>query len=193
MPAQSLLIPTTRDAFPPRTIKKTGDAAMNKSSSAPLLGDAQRLVDEYCQLLTSLNEMLPLGVPDSLLPAPVAEIRAAIVVLAKSQPASIPEDTNAERLRTAFLASASFLSYEEANDAARLQRAFAQGDRAFIASPRAARCMARAQRIESDTAALAREYDELVVGPKTETDGLLAEVDQFLAEFGRKRVPSPRD
>lgn len=157
---------------------------MEKASAVLPPGDARRLVDEYCQLVNRLSEMLALGIPDSLLPAPVSEIRTVILALARTQPGPLQECATSEKLRSLYVATASFLPYEEANNAVRLHQAFAHGDRAFISSPQATRAMGRARRIESDATRLAQEFDQAVVA--MESGGLLAEIDQFLSDFHHK-------
>jgi hypothetical protein len=83
---------------------------------------------------------------------------------------------------------ANFLTYEEANGAMRLQAAFDRGDRAYIASRAAAQTVARAQRIEQEASALAREFDEFL--KQLDSDSLLSDIDSFLAEFSHKYAPA---
>jgi hypothetical protein len=142
---------------------------------------ARRVVNEYLEVLKGVAPLLTLGAPEILLPAGKDEIRQAIRRLAQSAAAGgLSEAARVETLRNAYLSLASFLAYEEANAAARLQAAFARGDRVFIGSRAAAETMARAQRIEQDAGLLAREFDGFL---KTQVeDELLIEIDQVLAD-----------
>jgi hypothetical protein len=142
---------------------------------------ARQIVQDYQQVLQRISALLTLGAPETLLPAPKDELRQALRMVVRGQSSN---PTALETLRTAYLSLANFLTYEEANSAARLQAAFDRGDRAFIASPVAAQTMARAQGIEQEASALAREFDELV--KQLDSDGLLAEIDCFLSDFSHK-------
>jgi hypothetical protein len=146
---------------------------------------ARQVVQEYQQVLQRITTLLTLGAPETLLPAPKDELRQALCMLVRATVSSRSANpTTLETLRTAYLSLANFLTYEEANGAARLQAAFDRGDRAYIASPAAAQAMARAQGIEQEASALAREFDEFV--KQLDSDGLLLEIDSFLSDFSHK-------
>lgn len=149
----------------------------------------EQLVQEYQQVLQCLSTLLTLGAPETLLPAPRDEIRQALrIVACTTATGGLAGTAVLDRLRTAYQSLASFLPYEEANAAARLQLAFDHGDRTYISSRAAAQTVARAQRIEHEAGELARELDEFL--KHNESDGLLSEIDALLAELDRKFVPS---
>jgi hypothetical protein len=142
---------------------------------------ARQIVQDYQQVLQRISALLTLGAPETLLPAPKDELRQALRMVMRGQSG---DPTVLEALRTAYLSLANFLTYEEANGAARLQAAFNRGDRAYIASPAAAQTMARTQGIEQEASALAREFDDLV--KQLDSADLLAEIDCFDSDFSRK-------
>jgi hypothetical protein len=161
---------------------------MGKAVSVPRRDHAPQLVDEYCQLLTGLSEMLPIGVPDSILPASAVQLREAILSVATSSHGRRTGFSNPEFLRTAYLATASFLPYDQANEAARLHRAFNEGDQTYISSSAAQRALARARAMESEASTLAREFDRAMAADAS--DGLSTEIDTVLAVIGRSRINS---
>jgi hypothetical protein len=158
---------------------------MDKTPKSLTLTQARQIVQEYQQVLQGVVALLTLGAPETLLPASKDEIRQALRRVARATASSASADTTAlDALRTAYLSLANFLSYEEANGATRLQAAFDRGDRTYIASPAAAQTVARAQRIEQEASALAREFDELL--KHFDSDGQSSEIDSFLSEFSHK-------
>jgi hypothetical protein len=154
---------------------------MDKTPKSLTLTQARQIVQEYQQVLQGVVALLTLGAPETLLPASKDEIRQALRRVARAKSG---DPTVLEALRTAYLSLANFLSYEEANGATRLQAAFDRGDRTYIASPAAAQTVARAQRIEQEASALAREFDELL--KHFDSDGQSSEIDSFLSEFSHK-------
>jgi hypothetical protein len=161
---------------------------MDKRPESLSAAQARQIVQEYQQVLYGVAALLTLGAPETLLPAAKDEIRQALRIVARATASDGSTDSMAlDALRTAYLSLASFLTYEEANGAARLQAAFNRGDRAYISSRAAAQTVARAQRIEQEASALAREFDELL--KQLDSDGLLSEIDSFLAEFSHKYAP----
>jgi hypothetical protein len=158
---------------------------MEKRVESPSLATAWRLIGNYQSLLESLTVLLPLGVPDSLLPAAMDEIRQAIRVAAQSLLAAGQDGAmRLGELRSAYQALASFIPYDEANAAARLQAAFSRGDRQLMASPMAQKVVLRAQRIEREAGELGREFDALA--QDRESNALLAEIDNLLASRARR-------
>lgn len=146
---------------------------------------ARQLVQEYQQVLQSVAALLTLGASETLLPAPKDKIRQALRRVAQTSTMSGLADPAAlDSLRAAYLSLANFLTYEEANAATRLQAAFDRGDRTYISSPMAAQTMDRAQRIEQEACALAREFDACV--KNDESDGVLSEVDALLSALDQK-------
>ncbi len=149
----------------------------------------EQLVQEYQQVLQSLSTLLTLGAPETLLPASSDEIRQALRIVARATATGgLAGTTELDRLRTAYQSLASFLPYEEANAAARLQVAFDHGNRTYITSRTATQTVARAQRIEQEAGDLAREFDAFL--KHNESDGLLSEIEALLAELDRKFIPA---
>jgi hypothetical protein len=150
---------------------------------------AGKIVQEYQQALQSVATLLTLGAPDTLLPAPKDEIRQAIRNLASAAITGVQVEPMAlDTLRTAYLSLANFITYEEANSAARLQAAFDSGDRTYLASRAATQTVARAQRIEQEAGVLAREFETFL--KHHESDDLLSEIDALLSELDRKFRPA---
>lgn len=144
---------------------------------------AQRLIGEYRQLLQDVGALLPLGVPETLLPADKAVLRAVLQREARSRSGLFGDPAQLETLRNAYLSLASFLTYEEAHAAARLHAACARGDLGFLSSPAAERAMARSRQIEREAGELVHEFDALLAA---EADPLLNEIDGLLADLKRK-------
>jgi hypothetical protein len=162
---------------------------MDKPLKSQTLAQAGPLVQEYQLILQSFFTLLTLGAPETLLPAPSDEIRQALLTVARATAmGGLAGTTELDHLRTAYQSLASFLPYEEANAAARLQVAFDHGNRTYIASRTAAQTVARAQRIEQEAGVLAREFDAFL--KYNESDGLLSEIEALLAELDRKFVPA---
>lgn len=141
------------------------------------------LIDEYRQVLRDVAALLPLGVPETLLPAGKDVLRAALRREAQIRGRQFGDTAHTEALRDAYLSLASFLPYDEANAAACLHAACARGDVTFLSSPAAELAMARARQIEREAGELAREFDALRAPA---ADALLAEIDRFLSDFQRK-------
>ncbi|HJW82285.1 MAG TPA: hypothetical protein VJ396_08570 [Acidiferrobacterales bacterium] len=161
---------------------------MDKTTESRALAQARQIVQEYQQVLQCIAALLALGASETLLPAPKDEIRQALRVVARATSCDGLADPSAlGTLRTAYLSLANFLTYEEANAATRLQAAFDRGDRTYISSRMAAQTMERAQRIEQEAGALAREFDAFV--KDNESDGMLSEIDALLAALDRKFMP----
>lgn len=161
---------------------------MDKILEPLTLTRAGQIVQEYQLVLQSVATLLTLGAPETLLPAPKDEIRQALRRVARATASGgLADPTALHTLRTAYLSLANFLTYEEANGATRLQAAFDRGDRAYIASRAAGQTMARAQLIEQEASALAREFDEHL--NQLDSDGILSEIDSFLSGFGDKYAP----
>jgi hypothetical protein len=162
---------------------------MEKTPESETLAQAGQIVQEYQQVLRGVTTLLTLGAPETLLPAPKDEIRQALRIVVRATATGWLADPAAlDRLRTAYLSLANFVTYEEANAATRLQAAFDHGDRTYISSHAAVQTMARTQRIEQEAGALAREFDEFL--KHIESDGLLSEIDSLLAELDRKFMPT---
>jgi len=162
---------------------------MDKPLVSQAFFQSEQLVQEYRQVLQCLSSLLTLGAPETLLPAPSDEIRQALRAVAHATATDgLTGPTELDNLRTAYQSLASFLPYEEANAAALLQAAFDRGDRTYISSRTAVQTVARAQRIEQEAGALAREFDAFL--EHNESDDLLSEIDALLAELGRKFVPT---
>lgn len=158
---------------------------MQKPIESLDLAQASRITQEYRQILQSVTTLLTLGAPETLLPAPKDKIRQALCMVARGTDTSGPLGLRTlDELRTAYLSLANFLSYEDANAAARLQAAFDRGDRTYISSRAAMQTVARAQRIEQEAVALAKEFDAQL--KQDESDGLLSEIDSLLADLDRK-------
>ncbi len=158
---------------------------MDNARESQALAQAGQLVQEYQQVLQAVAALLTMGASETLLPASKDEIRQALRLVARAtDTGGLADPTALDTLRTAYLSLANFLSYEEANAAARLQAAFDRGDRAYISSRMAAQTMERAQRIEQEASALAREFDAFV--KDNEADGMLLEIDALLSTLGRK-------
>ncbi len=160
---------------------------MENTTESLTLAQASQIVQEYQQVLRTISTLLTLGAPETLLPAPKDEIRQALCLVARTtDTGGLADPTALDTLRTAYLSLASFLSYEEANGAIRLQAAFDRGDRTYISSRAALQTMARAQRIEQEASELARKFD--ADQKHNESDGLLSEIDAFLTDLDRKFV-----
>jgi len=162
--------------------------ALNKP--APLAA-AEQLVAEYTEVLQSIASLLATGVPDTLLPAAREDIRLAIQTVLRHHSAAGLCGTaiDVDSLRNRYLSLASFLPYDEANAAIRLQTAFERGDRAYLATRAAQQAIARSRQIEQDASLLANEFDAML---RTQESGdLLSEIDALLAELDRKFVASP--
>lgn len=158
---------------------------MDMRTTEPSQERASLVVDEYLAVLKDISSLLAIGAPETLLPAPKDEIRLAIHTLAHASIANDLGDTRTvDTLRQACLALANFVTYEEANAAARLRAAFERGDRAFIASSAASQVTRRSQQIELDSRNLAREFDEVIRSDSTGT--LMSELDKLLAEVNGK-------
>jgi len=158
---------------------------MDTTIKTPSLAQSSQLAQDYLQVLQEITALLTLGAPETLLPASKDEIRQALRIVARATATGgLSDPTALDRLRTAYLSLASFLSYEEANAATRLQAAFDRGDRTYIASRSASQTVARAQRIEQEAGVLAREFDAFLL--HKESDGLLAEIDSLLIDLDRK-------
>jgi hypothetical protein len=168
----------------PVTIKKWCTDMDNETDSlAP--AQAARIVLEYQLVLQGITALLTMGAPETMLPAPKVRIQQAIRLAVRTSFNGGNDNTaTLDTLRTAYLSLANFLTYEEANAAARLQAAFDRGDRAYIASPAAARTMARTQGIEQEASALAREFDDFL--KQFDSDGLLSDIDNFLVDFSHR-------
>ena len=168
------------------------DSKAHRPAEPMDLQQARQLVGEYESVLATVSPLLALGAPDSLLPAPPDQLRQAFrtVILAVGGDELAPPTATSE-LRGAYVALASFLPYEEAYAAARLQTAFDSGDRSFIASRQAEKTMARARHIEQDAAGLAQEFDGWLASGHNSND-VLAEIDQLLAGLDH-RFSAPRD
>jgi hypothetical protein len=148
------------------------------------MAQAVSLLNEYKKILADFSSLLTLGAPESLLPAPKATLRHAILTLARAHLLDPTDLTDTDILRNAFVSLATFLPYDEAHTAAQLLAACERGDMKFMASAAAENAMARARRIEQEASALGREFDEWMhaQGPL----GLLSDVDTVLAEFNTK-------
>ena len=165
---------------------------MDKTPESQALAQARQLVQEYQQVLQCVAALLTLGASETLLPAPKDEIRQALRNVARATATDgLADPTALDRLRTAYLSLANFLSYEEANAASRLQAAFDRGDRSYISSRAAMQTVARAQRIEQEAGVLAGEFDAFLA--HNESGALLAEIDALLAELSRKFIPAAND
>lgn len=158
---------------------------MELRATESTLERASQLVDEYLAVLKNIPSLLAVGAPETLLPAPKDEIRLAILALARTSMANdLAETRSVETLRQACMTLANFISYEEANAAARLRAAFERGDIAYISSKAASQVTRRTQQIEQDCRILAREFDEAV---KTDSTGsLMSDLDTLLAEVNGK-------
>jgi len=158
---------------------------MEKVPDSLSLAQACQIAQEYQQVLEDVASLLTLGAPETLLPSPKDVIRQALRIVARHTATSgRTGSTTLDKLRTAYLSLANFLSYEEANAATRLQVAFDRGDRTYISSRAATLTVARAQRIEQEAEGLAREFDEHQ--KHYESDGLLSEIDALLADLDLK-------
>jgi hypothetical protein len=163
---------------------------MNKVPDSLALSLACQIAQEYQQVLQDVAALLTLGAPETLLPSPKDEIRQALRIVARNTATDGRTGSMAlDRLRTAYLSLANFLSYEEANAAARLQAALDRGDRTYICSRAATLTVARAQRIEQEAKLLAQEFD--AHQKHHESDGLLSEIDALLADLDRKFTGVP--
>lgn len=147
--------------------------------------ETSHIIDNYLQVLRTVGDLLAFGVPESLLAHEREEIRRAFRDCVKPTDTGTPNTgVNLGDLRTAYLSLASFLPYEEANAAARLQHAIERGDYAFLSSAAAEAATGISRRIEQEAARLAREFDALL---GESTDPLLAEVEALLSQFERKQ------
>jgi hypothetical protein len=158
---------------------------MTASDQNPDFARAQRLFADYQKVLGEISGLLAYGAPETFLPAGKDEIRQAIRNLAQSVQSGLSVGTpDLDALRSAYVSLAHFLTDDEADAAARLQRAFERGERAFLASRTAEQAMARSRQIERDARPLAEEFNAFL--QPAPLDPLLAEVDALLAELGRK-------
>jgi hypothetical protein len=152
---------------------------------------AEQLLAEYGEVLQSVTPLLATGVPDTLLPATREEICQATHVVLRRHSASgfCGANIDIDTLRNHYLSLASFLPYDEANAAIRLQTAFERGDRAYLTTRAAQQAIARCRQIEHDASMLAKEFDSML---RTQESGdLLSEIDALLAELDRKIVSVP--
>jgi hypothetical protein len=156
----------------------------NKNDSlAP--AQAARIVLEYKLILQGITAQLTLGAAETLLPAPKDTIQQAIRLVVRTSVKGSTDDTaTLDALRTAYLSLANFMTYDEANAAARLQAAFNRGDRTFIASQAAAQTMARTQGIELEASKLAREFDDFL--KSSDSDDLLFDIDNIHTDFSHQ-------
>jgi hypothetical protein len=162
---------------------------MDEPPKSPVqLAAAESLVAEYAEVAQSVTDMLATGVPDTLLPASRDEIRRAFGVVVRHHAAAgcSAGSMNLYSLRNSYLSLASFLPYDEANAAIRLETAFARGDRAYLSTPAAQQAIMRSRQIEQDATVLANEFDGLL--RTHESDELLLEIDTLLAELDRKFI-----
>lgn len=159
--------------------------SMSISEQNPDLARAQRLFADYQKVRGEIYELFAYGAPETFLPAGMDEIRQAIRNLAQSAQSGLSAGgPDLDALRSAYVSLANFLTDAEADAAARLQRAFERGERAFLASRTAEQVMARSRQIELDARLLAEEFNAFL--RPAPLDPLLAEVDVLLAELGRK-------
>jgi len=155
------------------------------------LAKAEQLVADYADLLETVSALLATGAPDTLLPAAREDIRQALRTLLRHHAGGgvCSATIDIDGLRNRYVALASFLPYDEANAAIRLQTAFERGDRAYLSTRAAQHAMARSRQIEQEASQLASEFDAML---RTQESGdLLSEIDALLAELDRKFVPSP--
>jgi len=165
---------------------------MDNTQELQGLAQARQRVQEYQQVLQGVAAWLTLGVSETLLPAPKDEIRQALRLAARATfTGGLTDPTALDTLRAAYLSLANFVTYEEANAATRLQAAFDRGDRTYISSRLAAQAMERAQCIEQEAGALAREFDAYV--KNSESDGMLSEIDTLLSALNRKFMSVSND
>ena len=184
---------------------------MDKPLVSQAFFQSEQLVQEYRQVLQChflLNGVLDFDQGRRVPHADPLLVQQLAILLGREEPGTDAVDADAlggqflratatdgltgptelDNLRTAYQSLASFLPYEEANAAALLQAAFDRGDRTYISSRTAVQTVARAQRIEQEAGALAREFDAFL--EHNESDDLLSEIDALLAELGRKFVPT---
>jgi hypothetical protein len=145
------------------------------------LDEAIALLNEYAGVLGAFRELLLLGAPDSLLPAPKSELRQIIRTIVQARARGAAGATDMALLREAYLSLASFLPYDDAHRAARMHKAYRYGDHKYMASAEGAQVLARARGIESDMSALAKEFDEFIY--PLETTDLLADIDALLGKL----------
>lgn len=154
------------------------------------LATARTIFREYQQMLMGVAHLLAFGVPDALLAHPRDKIRQAILEMARQMTfGSLEAETHFEDLRTAYQSLASFVSYEDANIAARLQHALERNHFAFLATPEAEAARVLSRRIELEATRLTRQFDTWV---SETTDPVLTEVNAVLANFDRKQHSTPR-
>jgi len=155
---------------------------LHESRSKAVTTNVRQLVRAYQEVLRTLADQLPFGVPETLLPAKKDILRRALQKLATAaSPSGWSGPTLVRELRSAYVALANFISTDEAQDAMRLHQALSRGDRSFLDSDVTARVTARARRIETEAAQLGVEFDNLL--SDSEASNLIAEIDTFLAEF----------
>jgi hypothetical protein len=153
--------------------------------------NVRQLVRSYQEILRTLSDQLPFGVPDTLLPAKKDTLRRALQKLATAaSPSGWSGPSLVSELRVAYVSLANFISSTEAQDATRLHIALARGDRSFLDSDVTVRVTARARRIEQEAAQLGAEFDNLL--SDREASNLIAEIDTFLAEF-KPGEPAPKE
>ena len=163
----------------------------HESHSKAVTTNVRQLVRAYQEVLRTLSDQLPFGVPETLLPAKKDILRRALQKLATAaSPSGWSGQTLVSELRSAYVALANFISTTEAQDAMRLHQALSRGDRAFLDSDVTARVTERARRIEQEAAQLGTEFDNLL--SDREASNLIAEIDSFLAEF-TPGSPNPKD
>jgi hypothetical protein len=142
------------------------------------------ILGQYQQVLMSVSHLLPFGAPDTLLPHSRDKIRQAIRDVAyQITLKGLETNIHYEDLRVAYQSLASFVSYEEANIAARLQHALERNQFAFLATAEAESARVLSRQIEREAARLTREFDTWV---SEASDPVLTEVDAMLADFERK-------
>jgi hypothetical protein len=163
----------------------------HESHSKTVTTNVRQLVRAYQEVLRTLADQLPFGVPETLLPAKKDIIRRALKKLATSaSPSGWSGPTLVSELRSAYVALANFISNAEAQEAMRLHQALSRGDRSFLDSDVTARVTARARRIEQEATQLGAEFDHLI--SDRDASNLLAEIDTFLTEFKSTTPASKR-
>jgi hypothetical protein len=149
-----------------------------------VLATPRVIFGQYQQVLMSVSHLLPFGAPDALLPHSRDKIRQAIRDLARQDSmATVGASIQFDDLRMAYMSLASFVTYEEANIAARLQHALERNQFSFLATAEAEAARKLSRQIEHEAARLTREFDTWV---SEASDPVLTEVDAVLADFERK-------
>ena len=182
-----------RTTPPNKKYKVNGRTIMEPTSpeGSAQLAAAERLVADYTEVLQSVTALLATGAPDTLLPAAREDIRQAFQTVLRhhSDTGLCGATIDIDSLRNRYLSLASFLPYDEANAAIRLQTAFERGDRSYLATRAAQQAIARSRQIEQDASLLASEFDTML--RTRESGDLLSEIDALLAELDRKFVAAP--